>query len=82
MNEIINQPVEVIAAFTKNKIIPLFFKWKSRRYKVKKINLVHSVREGRNKLYFFSVSDAVNYFKLCFDTEKGNWKLLELYYEE
>ena len=81
MNEIINQPIEVIAAFTRNKIIPLFFKWQNRRYKIKQINLVHSIREGRNKLYVFSVSDAINYFKLCFDTGKGTWKLVELYYE-
>jgi len=79
MNAIINQPIEVIAAFTRNKIIPLFFKWQNRRYKIRKINLVHAVREGKNKLYYFSVNDAVNYFKICFDTDKGVWKLVELY---
>ncbi|HUT21957.1 MAG TPA: hypothetical protein VMX18_00950 [Candidatus Bipolaricaulota bacterium] len=81
MHETINQPIEVIAAFTKNKIIPLFFKWRDKRYKIRKINLVHSASRGKNKLYFFSVNDAANYFKLCFDTGKGAWQLLELYYE-
>ena len=81
MHEIINQPIEVIAAFTRKKIVPLFFKWKNKRYKIRRINLVHSVREGRNKLYYFSVNDSINFFKLCFDTERGTWKLLELYYE-
>ncbi|OGF31678.1 hypothetical protein A2533_03680 [Candidatus Falkowbacteria bacterium RIFOXYD2_FULL_35_9] len=77
----IDEPIEVICAFLKNKSLPLYFRWGNRRYKIDKVNLVHSVRRGRDKLYFYSVSNKSNYFKLCFDTEKNCWTLNESYSE-
>lgn len=81
MFEQINDPIEVISKFTENKLIPLKFLWQGREFVVQKINLSYSAWEGRSKIYYFAVSDSVNYFKLRFDTESLRWTLLESYME-
>jgi hypothetical protein len=47
--------------------------------KLKNVNLVHSAREGAKRVFFFSVSDADNYFKLKLDPTSLEWRLVELY---
>jgi hypothetical protein len=70
-------PIEVLCAYLHDKALPVYFRWNARRYKVDKINFVHSVRRGRDKLYFYSVSQGENYFKLCFDTGRNSWQMAE-----
>lgn len=79
MLEQINEPIEVSARFEKGKLIPVSFIWQNREYEVQKVNLSWSQYEGRSKIYYFAVSDSVNYFKLRFDSEKLSWILIESY---
>lgn len=79
MLEQINEPIEVITIFKQNKLIPFKFLWQGKEFLIKKINLTYSRWIGRNKFYFFAVSDNTNYFKLQFDTENLSWTLLESY---
>lgn len=79
MYEKIKEPIDVLVTFTGTKIFPLFFKWGRKKYKVDKVNLVHVTRRGRDILYFFSVSNGINYFKLCFNSGSMKWTLEELY---
>lgn len=81
MLEQINEPVEVATVFKQGKIIPFKFLWQGKEYFIKKINLNYSTWQGRSKLYFFAVSDTVNYFKLQFDSDSLQWTLLESYVE-
>lgn len=81
MHEKINEPVEVLVKFNLNKVEPTFFKWRGKTYRIEKINLVHKERLGGDKIYYFSVSDEVNFFRLAFSTRDLSWKLEELYYE-
>ncbi|HEX5430135.1 MAG TPA: hypothetical protein VFX17_03625 [Patescibacteria group bacterium] len=81
MLEQINEPIEVVTIFRQGKAVPFKFLWNSKEYLVKKVNLSYSSREGQGKIYYFAVSDSVNYFKLQFDTETLNWTLLESYIE-
>ena len=48
---------------------------------ITKINLTYSKRDGRDKFYYFAVTDGANYFKLQFNTENLLWTLLETYVE-
>ncbi|PIS05490.1 MAG: hypothetical protein COT81_00545 [Candidatus Buchananbacteria bacterium CG10_big_fil_rev_8_21_14_0_10_42_9] len=87
MHEIIAEPIEVLVGFCnsannkiKDKVVPLFFKWRNHRYKVDKINLIHKQKEGRGIIYYFNVSHKTNYFKLSFSTIDLKWRLEELYY--
>ena len=79
MYETINEPVRVLASFGPGGAKPLAFEWNGRRYAIEKVNLVHTVREGRELVYYFSVSDSMNYFKLKLCTSQLHWSLEELY---
>ncbi len=81
MFEKINEPVEVLVKFNKTAVEPTFFKWRSKTYKIEKINLVHREGRGDGKVYYFSVSDNANFFRLAFFTGDLSWRLEELYYE-
>lgn len=76
--EKVDQPIEVLAAFRKDRAEPMTFKWGNCYYQVKKVNLVHTEREGRDKVYYFSVSDDTTSFRLSFRTETLAWKLEEM----
>lgn len=79
MLEQINEPIDVVCRFADNKLEPVKFFWNGREYSVQKINLAYSSWEGRSKIYYFAVSDSVNYFKLQFNSENLGWTLLESY---
>jgi len=81
MFEKIDEPVEVLVKFNRTAVEPSFFKWRGKTYRVEKINLVHKERAGNDKIYYFSVSDNANFFRLAFFTRNLQWRLEELYYE-
>ena len=83
MFEKINDPIDVVVRFhTKgHKVMPSFFKWRNKTYKIEKLNLVHKRRDGNDKIYYFSVSDKANYFRLAFFTRDLSWRIEELFYE-
>lgn len=79
MNEKINEPIEVLVRFRNDKVMPTYFKWRNKTYWIGKINLVHKERQGNDKVYYFSVSDDVNFFRLAFFTRDLSWRIEELY---
>ena len=79
MHEILNDPIDVMVSFSENRVIPKRMRWNQRDYKIETINLVHTAHEGRKKIFYFSVSDLTNYFKLKLDPEHLEWHLVELY---
>ncbi len=76
-----NDPIDVLASFSGTKAVPHVIKWGRHRYNLEKVNLVHIANEGLNKIFYFSVSDKINFFKLRFDASNLEWRLLELYSE-
>ncbi|OGF31271.1 hypothetical protein A3H09_01640 [Candidatus Falkowbacteria bacterium RIFCSPLOWO2_12_FULL_45_13] len=81
MYEKINESIEVLVKFNQAEVRPAFFKWRHKTYRVEKVNLVHKERRGNDKIYYFSVSDNANFFRLVFFTADLSWRLEELYYE-
>lgn len=79
MHEILNDPIDVVASFTENRVVPCIMKWNQKDYKIETVNLVHTAREGHKRVFYFSVSDLNNYFKLKLDPEYLEWRLVELY---
>lgn len=92
MYETVNEPIRVLASFGDPgrqqrdrvdehaaKVKPLAFAWRNHKYKVSRINLVHTTREGGDVVYYFSVSDAVHYFKLKYNGAHMKWWLEEVY---
>jgi hypothetical protein len=78
MYEKVNEPIEVLAVFRKNYTEPMTFKWGNRYYQVNKVNLVHTEHDGREKVYYFSVSNNDTAYRLSFRTESLKWMLEEM----
>ena len=76
--EKVEEPVEVLIAFRRGTPEPMIFKWNRRYYQIRKVNLVHAERIGREKVYYFSVSDETNAYRLSFRTESLAWRLEEV----
>jgi len=81
MLEKLNDPIDVLVKFTGQRVVPEFFKWRGKTYRIEKLNLVHKERDGNDKIYYFSVSDEVNFFRLAFFTRDLSWRIEELFYE-
>ena len=81
MLEVINEPISILVSFNQNKVLPLLFQWRGKKYKIEKLNLVHKKRDGTDTIYYFNVTDKTNYFKLSFSTKNLNWRIEELYWE-
>ncbi|KKQ53810.1 MAG: hypothetical protein US74_C0058G0006 [Parcubacteria group bacterium GW2011_GWA2_38_13] len=41
MHEVLNDPISILVSFSEDKVLPLFFKWRNKKYKIEKLNLVH-----------------------------------------
>lgn len=78
MYEKVSEPIEVLVAFRHQRVEPMTFKWGTRYYQIQKISLVHSERQGREKLTYFSVSDGSNAYRLSFSSESMKWRLEEM----
>ena len=76
--EAVREPIEVLVTFRNNHPEPMMFKWGNQHYQVKRVNLVHAERVGREKIYYFSVSDDANAYRLSFHTESLAWNLEEM----
>jgi len=79
MLEKVNEKIEVEVDFLKKRVVPRKFFWAGRVYELKKITLVHFAWQGRVKVYYFSVSDGINFFRLSFNTDSLEWLLEEVY---
>ena len=81
MFESINEKIKVLVEFDGSKVMPKFIKWRNKTYRIEKLNMVHKERDGNDKIYYFSVSDNVNFFRLSFHTRDLGWIIEELYFE-
>ena len=71
--------IEVIAAFTKEGVFPRIIKWGANQYKILKVSLIHPIKDGNIRIYFFSVSDGSNAWKLGFNTDSLTWWIEDHY---
>ena len=79
MHEQIDEKIEVIVKFKESEIFPHFFRWSGRVYKVERVNMVHKERDGNDTIYYFSVSDKANFFRLAFFTRDLSWRIQEVF---
>lgn len=75
------EPIEVIATFGKDGIFPRIIKWGQHTYKINSVNLVHAIKDGAIRVYFFSVFDGANSWKLGFNTESLKWWVEDFFQE-
>jgi hypothetical protein len=71
-----SEAVEVVARFRKGRITPLYFVLKENRYNISRINYSWIDRKGRERIFYFSVSDKSDNYCLSLDAEFMSWRLL------
>ena len=57
------------------RIRPEWFVWEGREYRVTGINHIWRDKVGREVLVFFSVSDKIDTYLLCYNTIQLQWTL-------
>lgn len=76
MLESLNDPVDVLTAYTGGTLEPLRFRWKGRVVRVRRITGRWSRREGQSLLRFFAVEGpAADTYELCYDPRGPRWTL-------
>lgn len=73
MTEHLDEKVEVAMSTE-----PKWVRWKNRIYKVEKVGLHYTFREGRVLYHIFSIITKTLFMKLRLDTETLKWRLEEV----
>ena len=71
--------IKVSALFDGRTVRPAIFRWQNNTYQIKKILNVHSTFDGRERVFFFSVSTETDFFRLELHTKDLSWFLVEHY---
>ena len=83
MFESINDPIDVIGAFTDGKVEPLRFRWRGTVVHVKRVTGRWSRREGQALLRYFAVEGAASdSYELFYDPRGPRWVLSRAWTEE
>ena len=69
---LLKTPESVIVGMT---TIPKWVNWKNRIYKIKKIGLHHTFREGQTLYHVFSVVTETLFLRLVLNTDNLRWRL-------
>ena len=80
MFETLNDPVDVLTAFTDGTMEPLRFRWKGAVIRVKRVTGRWSRREGQALLRYFAVeSERSDSYELCYDPRGPRWMLCRVW---
>jgi hypothetical protein len=79
MQTITDEPISVLATFADGQVKPWKFRCGSQLYDIARVHLVHSERKGRNKFFYFHVSNDTQAWKLRLNTETLQWRMMETY---
>jgi hypothetical protein len=75
----IGETISVVASFDlPYKIRPVRFRWNGKLFEVKDITYAWQTKEGRNRIYHFSISNGKTLYELSFDTSSLLWRLEKL----
>ncbi len=74
-----NDPISVVVAFVDGTVRPWKMRWGSVLYHIRRVNMIHGAHEGRSRIFYFSCSDDANAWKLRFNAETLEWRLVEHY---
>lgn len=80
-NNIISDQVSVsfVSGSKINSIYPKLIIWNGRSFRVLKVGLHHTFREGRVLYHVFCVTTPTLFMKLLLNTENLHWKLKEVW---
>ncbi len=71
----VDESIRVGAAFDNRRVMPMWFRWRNRHYRVKAVTYAWCSDQGIAKLHHYSVTDGVNLYELRFNTSTLEWTL-------
>lgn len=79
-NNLINERVEVIVGFYKNRVasqiaVPIKMKYKNQEISFSELGLRHPTMKGQRMVHVFDMSDGTCDYRLEFDAEGLTWTL-------
>ncbi|HOK53339.1 MAG TPA: hypothetical protein PLU88_14725 [Armatimonadota bacterium] len=74
----VDETVRVGAAFDNSKVLPMWFRWRNRYYKIKAVNYTWSTNKGSARLHHYAVTDGATIYELRFDTNTLEWTLSKI----
>lgn len=82
-NSLINERVEVIIGFYKDRpspqiAVPLKMKYKNKEIKFSELGLRHPTMQGKRMVHVFDMSDGICDYRLEFDAEGLTWTLVAM----
>jgi hypothetical protein len=76
---LIDESIRVGAAFENRRVLPVWFVWRNRRYKVERVCFTWHSNQGNSKIYHYSVTDGINTYELRFNSNTLEWSLGGVY---
>jgi hypothetical protein len=71
----LNEKITVAALFKGNKILPRYFTWHNRTYRIKQITYSWQERVGQDLLNVFSVNTNRGLYQISLSQKMLSWKL-------
>lgn len=81
MYQKINEDISVLGIYSAHVFTPKKFKWREKVFTIKEITLLNNVRDGLIKKRLYSVMCSVNLYRIEFNRDSENWKILEVWCE-
>ena len=69
------QPIDVGAVFAKGQVLPRWLIINNRKIQIREITYHWQERRGDQMLFYFSVSDGVNLYKIYLNSKWMGWRL-------
>jgi hypothetical protein len=81
MYTVINEPISVGAIFSSGKIIPRFFIWNRRKYRVEEVTYFWRSKIGSVPILHFAVVSYESVYEISYNSETSDWHLEKVYVE-
>lgn len=79
MYEEINEDIAVIGVYQKYHFLPKKFKWQHHVFPIDEVTLSNDIKDGAIKKRLYSVVSSGNVYRLEFNRELEQWKILEVW---
>lgn len=81
MYETVNEDISVAGVYSSGLFIPKKFKWREKIFPIKEITLSNTIKDGSIKKRLYSVMSGANLYRIEFNRDSENWKILEVWCE-
>ena len=71
----IEEQIKVAAVFGGGKVLPRWFVWRGRKYKITEITYIWKDTEGKKTRHHYAVTDGANLYELCYVEHDMSWYL-------